>query len=127
MTQPISNRMDTIFVHVTDLNHSIRWYASLLGQQIEEKEYQGPVFTFNMGEGRPGLTLDDHRFDDGYDFKPSNQAIFNLSADDINNAYEHVKGLGADFVTGILTCPDLSEFSFKDPDGNIIMICTCFT
>lgn len=47
MSSPIANRVDTIFVHVTDLEESVERY------------------------------------------------------------------------------PDLSEFTFKDPDGNMIMVCTC--
>ncbi|TYP68068.1 VOC family protein [Paenibacillus methanolicus] len=31
MRKPIDNRIDTIFVHVADLNRSVRWYAELLG------------------------------------------------------------------------------------------------
>lgn len=80
-----------------------------------------------MGSGRPGLTLDNHCFDDIYELKPLNQPLFNLSTVDINAAYQHVKELGAEIVTEIQTYPDLSEFTFKDPDGNIIMICTCLS
>lgn len=124
---PISNRIDTVFIHVSNLKDSVRWYGKLLGVDIKDEEYRGPIFTFDMGQGRPGLTLDNHCFDDDYEFIPSNQPIFNFSAVDIQAAFQHVQNLGAEIVTEIQTYPDLSEFSFKDPDGNILMVCTCFS
>lgn len=126
MKSPINNRVDTIFVHVTDLEKSVEWYGKLLGIAIKG-EVHGPIYTFDMGGGRPGLTLDNHYFDDNYQLKPLNQPLFNLSATDINEAYKYVEELGAEIVSNIQTFPDLSEFSFKDPDGNIIMICTCYS
>ncbi|MWC31173.1 glyoxalase/bleomycin resistance/dioxygenase family protein [Paenibacillus sp. MMS18-CY102] len=80
-----------------------------------------------MGAGRPGLTLDNHCFEDDYRFIPSNQPLLNLSAADIHEAYRHVVGLGAEIVTAIQVYPDLAEFTFKDPDGNILMACTCIS
>lgn len=124
MGSPIANRIDTIFVHVTDLEKSVKWYGELLGLEIKG-EVHGPIYTFDMGVGRPGLTLDNHCFDDNYEVKPLNQPLFNLSASDINEAYDHVTKLCAETVSEIQHFPDLSEFSFKDPDGNIIMVCTC--
>lgn len=53
--------------------------------------------------------------------------LFNLSCENIHEAYQHVQSLGSEIVTEIQVFPDLSEFSFKDPDGNIIMFCTCFS
>lgn len=127
MQSPIYNRVDTIFIHVKDLKSSIRWYCELLGLEFEEGDYKGPIYTLNMGNGRPGLTFDNHCLDTHYEFTPSNQPLLNLSTTDINAAYEHVKKLGAEIVTEIETFPDLSDFTFKDPDGNIIMVCTCFS
>ncbi|MCG7344038.1 VOC family protein [Sporosarcina sp. ACRSL] len=127
MFKPIENRVDTIFVHVTDLERSIQWYSDLLGLQIREGNNTGPVYTLDMGDRRPGITLDNHCFEEDYRFIPSNQPLFNLSASDINAAYNHVAKMGAEIITEIIVHPDLAEFSFKDPDGNIIMICTCIS
>ncbi len=127
MQSPIANRIDTVFIHVTDLTKSVHWYSKLLGIEVKE-EIQGPIYTYNMGVGRPGLTLDNHCFDEIYELRPLNQPLFNLSTEDIDKAYQFVKEqLGAEIVTEIQTYPDLSDFSFKDPDGNILMICTCFS
>lgn len=126
MNSPIVNRIDTVFVHVRDLEKSVHWYSKLLGVDIKNK-VQEPIYTFDMGVGRPGLTLDNHSFDDIYEFVPQNQPLFNLSTEDIDISYQFVQQLGAEIVTEIQRYPDLSEFSFKDPDGNIIMICSCFS
>lgn len=126
MQSPIAARIDTIFIHVRDLEKSVRWYSKLLGIEVNT-EPQGPIYTFDLGSGRPGLTLDNHCFDEIYELKPLNQPLFNMSAVDINAAYQFVKEMGAEIVTEIQTFPDLSDFTFKDPDGNILMICTCFS
>lgn len=126
MKSPIANRVDTIFVHVTDLSRSVEWYSKLLGVEVEG-EVQGPIYTFDMGEGRPGLTLDNHCLDDVYELKPLNHPLFNMSAADINAAYDYVKEIGTKYISDIQHFPDLSDFSFEDPDGNIIMICTCIS
>ncbi|MBS4198129.1 VOC family protein [Bacillus sp. FJAT-49732] len=123
----IYNRVDTIFIHVSNLKESVRWYSKLFGLEFKESDYKGPIHTIDMGPGRPGLTLDNHCFDEEYKFMPSNQPLFNLSTDDINIAYKLVKDMGAEIVTEIETFPNLADFTFKDPNGNIIMICTCFT
>lgn len=127
MRKPIDNRIDTIFVHVTNLERSVKWYAELLGLEVAKERLDGPVYTLDMGAGRPGITLDNHCFDDHYAFVPSNQPIFNFSAADIHSAYRHVSAMGAEFVTDIIAHPDMAEFSFKDPDGNILMVCTCYS
>ncbi|WP_426453973.1 hypothetical protein ACP26L_16060 [Paenibacillus sp. S-38] len=68
-----------------------------------------------MGQGGPGITLDNHCFDDNYVFTPSNQPLFNVSASDIHKAYRHITELGAEIVSGVVTYRDITEFSFKDP------------
>ncbi|MFD2045505.1 VOC family protein [Ornithinibacillus salinisoli] len=127
MAKPIENRVDTIFIHVKDIKESVHWYSKLLGVEIEGSEVKGPIYTFNMGAGRPGLTLDDHSLDKSYDFRPSNQPLFNFSAKDIDTAFQYVREIGAEIVTEIQIFPDLSEFTFKDPDGNVLMVCDCFS
>lgn len=128
MASPIYNRVDTIFIHVSNLKESVRWYSKLFGMEFNEQgDYQGPIYTLHMGKNRPGLTLDNHCFDEDYQFVPSNQPLFNVSTDDIDAAYDHAKQLGVESVTEITRFPDLSEFYVKDPDGNILMVCSCIT
>lgn len=59
MQSPIANRVDTIFIHVSDLEKSVHWYSKLLGIAVKQN-IEGPIYTFDMGQGRPGLTLDNH-------------------------------------------------------------------
>lgn len=124
--KPIENRIDTIFIHVSDLERSIKWYSELLGLEVKKGVHTGPIYTLNMGNG-PGITLDNHCFEEDNKLIPSNQPLFNLSSSDINKAFKHVTEMGVEIVTNIIEHPDLAEFSIKDPDGNIIMICTCFS
>ena len=123
VVKPIESTVGTIFIHVKDLKKSVLWYSKLLGIKVDENKIKSPIFTFNMGLGSPGLTLDDHSFDEKYDYTPSNQPLFNMNTSDIDSALQHVKNLGAEDITDIQIFPDLSEFCFKDPDGNILMVC----
>lgn len=126
MINPIQNKFGTIFVHVTDLERSIKWYSKLLNQIVHIKNYVGPVYTFNMGDSLPGLTLDNHCWDEVYEFQPSNHPMFNMNTNDIYEAYRFVKEeLKAEITTEIEEFPDLVDFCFSDPDGNIIMACMC--
>lgn len=127
MDKPIENRIDTTFIHVSDLERSIQWYSELLGLEVKKEVYTGPIYTLSMGYGRSGITLDNHCFEEDYKLIPSNQPLFTLSSSDINKAFKHVTEMGAEIVTDIIEHPDLAEFSIKDPDGNIIMVCTCFS
>jgi uncharacterized protein len=127
LVKPIENRVDTVFVHVTNLESAIRWYSDLLGLEVREGELNGPIYTLDMGPGRPGITLDNHCLDSDYKLTTSNQPLFTLSASDIHAAFKHAKKLGAGITSEIQTFPDLSEFTFTDPDGNMIMVCSCFS
>lgn len=42
---------------------------------------------------------------------------------DIDAAYEHMKRNGIEPVTEVQRFPNVSWFKFKDPDGNLHMIC----
>ncbi|WP_249435970.1 VOC family protein [Paenibacillus sp. Marseille-Q4541] len=126
MINPIQNKFGTIFVHVTDLERSIKWYSKLLNQKVHTENHSGPVYTFNMGDSLPGLTLDNHCWDEVYEFQPSNHPMFNMNTNDIHEAYRFVKEeLKAKITTEIEEFPDLADFCFSDPDGNIIMACMC--
>ena len=35
MKSPIMNRVDTVFIHVTNLKESVKWYSKLLGIEFK--------------------------------------------------------------------------------------------
>lgn len=57
MSSPIMNKMNTIFVHVSDLERSVKWYAELLGQEYDLTAVERPVYNIKIAD-HTGLTLD---------------------------------------------------------------------
>ncbi len=35
MSNPIKNRTNTIFIHVSDLQRSVQWYSDLLSEEVD--------------------------------------------------------------------------------------------
>ncbi|MFG6150502.1 VOC family protein [Halobacillus sp. B23F22_1] len=47
MSHPIYLKMNTVFVHVSDLTRSVRWYSQLLDRSFKEEDVSDPVYTFS--------------------------------------------------------------------------------
>ncbi|WP_349409767.1 VOC family protein [Pseudalkalibacillus sp. SCS-8] len=111
------NRVGTPFVHVKDLQKSAAWYAELLGKESPKVDPDHPVHYYEL-EGGGGFLLDDDRNN-----APGTEASIMLHTEDIDAAYSFVKEKGGIIVREIERHPDVSFFNFKDPDGNVLMIC----
>ncbi|GIN72677.1 hypothetical protein J14TS2_31520 [Bacillus sp. J14TS2] len=98
----IKNQMNSVFVHVTNLKASAKWYCDLLALQVDLDKIVSPVFNVPV-VGTTSLTLDDHAFDPDFQHKPSLSAIFNFYTSDIDEAYYWVE------EKGIELCEKLRE------------------
>ncbi|KYC85296.1 MULTISPECIES: VOC family protein [Heyndrickxia] len=123
-TLPIKNQMNGVFVHVTNLKVSAKWYADLLGLDVDLDRVVSPVYNIPV-EGTTSLTLDDHTFDPEFNHTISSSPIFNFYAPNIDDAYQYIKDKGIEIVREIETVGDTAWFNIKDPDGNVVMICNC--
>ncbi len=123
MSSPIMNKMNTIFVHVSDLERSVKWYAELLGQEYDLTAVERPVYNIKIAD-HTGLTLD--AGPEGITKRQSSSTypIFNFHTDNIEESYAYVKESGYDVESEITRFDDFSFFTICDPDRNIIMICT---
>jgi predicted enzyme related to lactoylglutathione lyase len=123
MNTPIKNQINTIFVHVSDLERSVKWYAELLGQDYDLTEVSRPVYNLEMNH-YTGLTLD--AGPDGITKHPGScgHPLFNFHADDIDQAYNYVKELSYKIESEIVRFDDFAFFTISDPDRNVVMICT---
>ncbi|WP_243458132.1 VOC family protein [Sporosarcina sp. Te-1] len=74
---PIACKINNVFIHVSDLKTSVKWYADLLGLSIDESTVKSPVHNIPV-TGETGLTLDDHTFDPGFMLAPSSHVLFNF-------------------------------------------------
>ncbi|WP_114744795.1 VOC family protein [Falsibacillus pallidus] len=123
MKSPILNKMNTVFVHVSDLHESVKWYSLLLNLRIREQDIYPPVYNIEI-DGHTGLTLDAGPTGMQKKLNPNPHPIFNFHTDDIDCAYDYLKELGYQIVSEIVRFDYFSFFHVEDPDGNIIMICT---
>lgn len=122
MSSPIHNKVNNVFIHVSNLRQSAQWYSDLLGIPFNSKEVESPVYNIPVNS-ETGLTLDDHSLQKGFILKPSEHVLFNFYAEDIDAAYSFVKSKDVTIVKEIERIGDFAYFNFSDPDGNVLMIC----
>lgn len=119
---PILNRFAGIFLNVTDMNRAIRFHSDVLGVPYREVG-SGPedsIYVIPVSSGA-GLLLDDNRFRQGDDY----ETLFMLKTNDVDAAKAYLESKGVPAFTDIeRPAPELQFFTVKDPDGNVIMICT---
>ncbi|MDM5335818.1 VOC family protein [Fictibacillus enclensis] len=121
----IKSKINTVFIHVTDLKRAVDWYADTLGFSVDQEEYKAlndlPVYTFQMGE--TSLSLDAHKFDDSFVFKPAPHPVCNIHCEDIYKAHEMLKDKKVEILSDVIDLGDLAFFNIKDMDGNVLMMC----
>ncbi|MDY0396935.1 VOC family protein [Virgibacillus halophilus] len=123
--RPVSNQIPAVFIHVRDLKKSVKWYSEIFGLHVDLDTVVSPVHNVPM-KGGTGLTLDDHTFDDQFTHQPSPNPIANFLAADIDEAYEFLQQKNVKIVREIERIgKKFAWFNFSDPDGNVLMVCTC--
>jgi predicted enzyme related to lactoylglutathione lyase len=119
---PILNRFGGIFLNVTEMNRAIRYHSEVLDVPYREVG-TGPehsIYVMPMKSGA-GVMLDDNRFRHGDDY----ETLFMLLTTDVDAAKAYLESQGVPVFTDIERHgPDIQFFTVKDPDGNVIMICT---
>jgi predicted enzyme related to lactoylglutathione lyase len=123
LKSPVGNQINTVFVHVSNLRESVRWYSELLGQEYDLNEVADPVYNLEMNHFT-GLTLDAGPAGKRKQLNPLDEPLFNFHTDDIDEAFTFVNELGIEVAEGIVRFDDFSFFTVRDPDGNVVMICT---
>lgn len=121
---PIHCNINNVFIHVSNLQKSVKWYSNLLGLSYTDSYIESPVYNITV-TGETGLSLDDQTFDPGFKLKPSNHVLFNFYVDDIDVAYKFMKENHIIIVKEIEQINDFAYFNFQDPDGNVLMACNC--
>lgn len=123
-TIPIKNQMNGIFIHVTNLKQSAKWYCDLLGIELDVEKVISPVFNVPV-VGTTSLTLDDHSFDPHFKHYVSPSPIFNFYTPNIDEAYQYINEIGYEVVREIERVGETAWFNIQDLDGNVVMICNC--
>ncbi|MCD5323177.1 MULTISPECIES: VOC family protein [Pontibacillus] len=120
---PIHNRVNTIFIPVSDLQAAAKWYCHLLGQEYNPEEVKEPVYNMKINH-TTGVLLDAGPPGKKQTVKPSAHPLFNFHTEDIDSSFQFVKELEYSVHSDIQRFEDISFFTIKDADENIIMICT---
>ncbi|WP_010098406.1 VOC family protein [Ornithinibacillus scapharcae] len=123
MKSPIQNKVNTIFIHVSNLEQSVAWYCDLLGQDFDLATVSRPVYNLQVNQ-EVGITLDAGPLGTEKNIKALEYPLFNFHTEDIDAAYDYLKELNYEIADEIIRFDDLSFFTVKDPDQHIIMICT---
>lgn len=123
MTSPIQNKVNTIFIHVTDLKRSVKWYSELLGQSYDLSTVLRPVYNIPVNQ-EVGITLDAGPESVRKTIGELDYPLFNFHTEDIDQAYQYIRQLDYDIASEITRFEDLSFFTVRDPDRNVIMVCT---
>ncbi|WP_077324201.1 VOC family protein [Virgibacillus siamensis] len=119
MKSPIKNKVTTVFIPVRDIEKSKEWYSRMLG--IEDGEVMFNHLFIAKMEGT-GMILDQMPMwrDEHGNISPLNVPAIQLATDDVNASYQFMRDNDVEVVTEVM---DNHWFVFKDPDGNMLMVC----
>ncbi|GGA44883.1 VOC family protein [Psychrobacillus lasiicapitis] len=117
MNNPILNQIGTVFIPVSNIENARDWYSDILGLKTEGKIEFGHLYVIPM-EGT-GIVLDSKIHSEERIFKTP---PFHLNTKNIEEAFQYMRNKGVNLITEI---EHNHYFNFKDPDGNILMICEC--
>lgn len=114
---PILNQIGSVFIPVSNIEKARDWYCALLGIPADGEILFGHLYVLPM-QGT-GLVLDSKIYATDHVFKVP---AFHLNTNNIEEAYQFMKSLNVELVTEI---EHGHWFNFKDPDGNLLMVCKC--
>jgi catechol 2,3-dioxygenase-like lactoylglutathione lyase family enzyme len=113
----ILNKAGAIFIPVSNIESAREWYCSLLNLEPTYEIIAGHLCCIPFDNNGLNLVLDSNIYHEDFVFK---NPAFHFNTDDIHKAYQFLKERNVEFVTGI---ENGHWFNFKDPDGNLLMIC----
>ncbi|MBM7553635.1 VOC family protein [Thalassobacillus pellis] len=117
---PVKNKIGLAFIPVRDIQKAKEWYSKILGLS-DGNDYFDHLFAAPM-EGTTGLMLDTMpkwRNEKG-DISPYQVPAIQFLTEDIHASYKFMEQLGVEMVTEV----EYDQyFIFKDPDGNMLMVC----
>lgn len=115
----IMNRVGAIFVTVSDIEKAREWYCSILELEPTYDIIAGHLCCIPLDNNDQNLVLDSKIYtEDTYARTP----IFHFNTDDIHAAFQFMRDKNVELVSEI---EHGHFFSFKDPDGNLLMVCKC--
>ncbi|SFS56515.1 VOC family protein [Paenibacillus sp. BC26] len=119
---PILNQIGSVFLNVTDMKRAVRFHSEALGlaYSLEEIGSDDSIYSLQMRSGSD-ILIDNNRYRHGDTY----ETLFMLVSNDIEGARAYLVSRGVPVFTEIERYGDrLAFFTVKDPDDNVIMICS---
>jgi predicted enzyme related to lactoylglutathione lyase len=126
MTHPVKNHIGGIFVPVRDVVKAREWYRGLLGLSADDAPLDGQHLCVVPLKDDRDLILDEMPMwgGDQPGGPPTYQTpAFMFDTDDVHAAHVFVREHGAEVVTDVNEFDSSGWFAFRDPDGNLLMVC----
>ncbi len=112
---PIANKISGVFIPVSNIESARDWYCDILGLPADGEIYFGHIYVLPF-DG-PNIVLDSKLFAPNHiHMVPAVQ----LNTQDIHQAYKYMQEKNVQLATEI---ENGHWFNFKDPDGNVLMVC----
>ncbi|WP_186577844.1 VOC family protein [Aquibacillus kalidii] len=112
---PISAKINGVFVPVSNIESARDWYCDLLGLPADGEIFFGHIYVLPLTGTNIILDSKIYSPDNVY-----NIPALQLHTESIKQAYEFMRKKKVELVTEI---ENGHWFNFKDPDGNLIMVC----
>jgi catechol 2,3-dioxygenase-like lactoylglutathione lyase family enzyme len=120
-SSPIRGEIQGVFIPVRDVHEAKAWYSRILGLSESSEVVNGHLYVLPI-DG-PNIILDEMPMWRGSESggpPPYQTPAFTLTTDSIEEAYKFMQNQGVHLVTEIM---DEQWFVFRDPYGNMLMIC----
>jgi catechol 2,3-dioxygenase-like lactoylglutathione lyase family enzyme len=111
-------RIDTVFVPVTNLERSEKWYMTLFNLKVIFRSSDGAYVGFRFKEATSVTALTIHKVEQ---VPESSHATFNFYTSDVDASYAFMKAQDVE-VSDIEEGDGVRFFHCKDPDGNQVEI-----
>lgn len=118
MTSPIQNRIGQVFVPVTDMVRAVEWYSRLFGFAAERASHGGTIYDVPM-TGETRLALDANR----REISNSSQPLCFFWTEDVGAAEEFLRRSGVEVLGEAQDIGSVTFLTFRDPFGNLLMVC----
>ena len=117
-TSPIQNRIGQVFIPVRDIQRAARWYSDLLGLPVGQPSHEDTIYDLPT-EGETRLALD------------ANVPVFDTAGPprfffwtaDIDATVTFLRAREVDVVSEVVDIGSVKFVQFRDPDGNLLMVC----
>jgi predicted enzyme related to lactoylglutathione lyase len=106
-----------VFIPVSDMQRSIQWYSQLLDLPVTAPSHGGKIYDLPM-EGETGVILDAHK-----PVTNSSQPLCFFWTADIQATLALLQAHNVDILGEMADIGSVTTLTFRDPDGNLLMVC----